>query len=154
MAFRWGRTCRDAPATRRPLVFVVFAARDPGTPSAPGGLLQRIQVIKGWVDDDAGLQQQVIDVAGGENGASVDRTSCAPRGEGADFLCGVWRDPDFDATRSAVYYARIVENPSCRYSTWQCLTLPEGERPAGCRDPFMQEMQQERAWTSPIWYTD
>ncbi len=134
-------------------VFVAFAARDPGTPSAPGGLLQRIQVIKGWVDDAGGLHQQVVDVAGGPNDASVDPNTCEPRGAGADFLCGVWSDPDFDASRRAVYYARVVENPSCRYSAWQCLGLEGGGRPAGCDDPFMAPIQQERAWTSPIWYT-
>jgi hypothetical protein len=134
-------------------VFAVFAARDPGTPSARGGLLQRIQIIKGFVDDDGGIHQQVIDVAGGDNGASVDPATCSEKGEGADFLCGVWRDPDFDPARRAVYYARVVENPSCRYSAWACLALPEGERPTGCAHSLMQATQQERAWTSPIWYT-
>ncbi|MDJ0849833.1 MAG: DUF3604 domain-containing protein [Myxococcota bacterium] len=141
------REGREAP------VFVAFAARDPGTSSQPGGLLQRIQVVKGWVDAEGGLHQQVIDVAGGPNDASVDPATCEPRGAGADFLCGVWRDPDFDASRRAVYYARVVENPSCRYSAWQCLGLPEGDRPSGCDAPLMQTVQQERAWTSPIWYT-
>jgi len=134
-------------------VFAVFAARDPGTASAPGGLLQRLQIIKGFVDDDGGLHQQVVDVAGGANEASVDPATCTPNGAGADFLCGVWRDPDFDPERSAVYYARVVENPSCRYSAWDCLTLPEAERPSGCSHTKMQAIQQERAWTSPIWYT-
>jgi hypothetical protein len=134
-------------------VFTVFAARDPGTSSAPGGLLQRIQIIKGWVDDEGGLHQEVIDVAGSDNGASVDRETCMPRGGGARQLCGVWTDPGFDPGRRAVYYARVVENPSCRYSAWQCLGLPPGDRPDGCDSPFMPEIQQERAWTSPIWYT-
>jgi hypothetical protein len=134
-------------------VLVAFAARDPGTATAPGGLLQRIQIIKGFVDDEGGLHQQVIDVAGGDNGADVDPETCAPRGAGADLLCAVWHDPDFDPARRAVYYARVVENPSCRYSTWQCLALPPEDRPAGCAEPFMPELQQERAWTSPIWYT-
>ena len=134
-------------------VFAVWASKDPGTLKAPGGLLQRVQVIKGWLDAEGGLHQEVVDVAGGENGAGVQRATCEPEGAGHDFLCGVWRDPEFDSTRRAVYYARVVENPSCRYSAWQCLTLLGDERPTGCTDPIMQAIQQERAWTSPIWYT-
>ena len=135
--------------------FVVWATRDPGTPKAPGGLLQRLQIIKGWVDDEGLVHEEVVDVAGGENGADVDPATCAPRGSGHGALCGVWRDPDFDPMRRAVYYARAVENPSCRYSTWQCLDFPKGSeaRPAGCDDGLMQRIQQERAWTSPVWYT-
>ncbi len=137
----------DAP------VFAAWAARDPGSPTVPGGRLQRIQIIKGWVGDEGGLHHRVVDVAGGDNGASVDPNTCEPQGAGEDFLCGVWRDPDFDPTRRAVYYARIVENPSCRYSAWDCLGLPESDRPSGCYGSPMQDVQQERAWTSPIWYT-
>ena len=96
----------------------MFAQRDPGTESAPGGLLQRIQIVKGWVDDAGGLHQQVIDVAGGPNGAGVDLDTCTPHGPGADALCGVWRDPEFDPARRAMYYARVLENPSCRFSAW------------------------------------
>jgi len=89
---------------------------------------------------------------GGVNGADVDPATCAPRGPGAVQICGVWRDPDFDPERRAVYYARVIENPSCRYSAWHCLGLEGGERPAGCDARAMAEIQQERAWTSPIWY--
>lgn len=133
--------------------FAVWATRDPGTPTAPGGLLQRLQVIKGWVDSDGIVHEEVIDVAGGENGADVDLATCEPRGTGHDSLCGVWRDPEFDAEKRAVYYARVVENPSCRYSTWQCLEEPADAKPTGCESDLMQTLQQERAWTSPIWYT-
>ena len=113
--------------------------------------LQRIQIIKGWVDDEGALHEEVVDVAGGPNDASVDPATCAPTGTGARELCGVWRDPAFDAELAAVYYARVVENPSCRYSAWRCSALPEAERPAGCRHERMSPVQQERAWTSPIW---
>ncbi|MGI9590121.1 MAG: DUF3604 domain-containing protein, partial [Myxococcota bacterium] len=140
------------PGDVRP-AFAVWATRDPGTAEAPGGLLQRLQIVKGWVDTDGAVHELVIDVAGGDNGADVDHATCEPRGPGHDMLCGVWRDPDFDPQRRAVYYARVVENPSCRYSAWQCLALPEAERPSGCSHELMQEIQQERAWTSPIWYT-
>jgi hypothetical protein len=143
----------DLPAGSDAPRFAVWAARDPGTAKAPGGLLQRIQIIKGWVDDDGGLHQEVIDVAGGPNDASVDLETCEPEGSGAAALCGVWRDPSFDATRDAVYYARVVENPSCRYTTWQCSALPAAERPEECGETHFPKLQQERAWTSPIWYS-
>jgi hypothetical protein len=64
----------------------------------------------------------------------------------------VWQDPNFDADQDAVYYARIVENPSCRWSARLCLSLPEGERPDGCTTDQLPKTIQERAWTSPIWY--
>ena len=137
--------------------FAAWATRDLGTEQAPGGLLQKIEVIKGWVDDAGMVHEEVVDIAGskpgGENDARVDAATCEPLGSGHQSLCGVWRDPDFDPARRAVYYARVVENPSCRYSAWQCLELPEDERPSGCSDPLMSPIQQERAWTSPIWYT-
>ena len=133
--------------------FVAIAAADPGTASRPGGDLERIQIIKGWVGDDGALHQAVFDIAGGESTASVDLATCEPRGAGSRLLCGVWTDPDFDADRRAVYYARVLENPSCRYSAWQCMALPADQRPAGCAHEVMSPVQQERAWTSPLWYT-
>jgi Protein of unknown function (DUF3604) len=131
--------------------FAAFASADPGTATAPGGDLQRIQIIKGWVDDDGGLHEEVFDIAGGSNGASVDPGTCQQTGTGARELCGVWRDPAYDAALGAVYYARVVENPSCRFSAWHCNALPGSERPPGCRHERMSPVQQERAWTSPIW---
>ena len=134
--------------------FLVSAMQDPGTEGRAGTALQRIQVVKGWVGDDGHIHQKVIDVAGDpNNGADVDLNTCSPRGAGASALCSVWRDPEFDSSKSAVYYARVVENPSCRWSTWHCLALPEGERPDGCDDPRVPKTIQERAWTAPIWYT-
>lgn len=133
--------------------FVTVAARDPGTAEQPGGLLQRIQIIKGWLDDEGVIHQQIHDVAGDpDNGADVDPETCEPRGPGADSLCSTWRDPDFDPERRAVYYARVVENPSCRYTAWQCLDLPPEERPADCDGDTHTRFIQERAWSSPIWY--
>ena len=132
--------------------FFVSAQQDPGIPDHPGTPLQRIQIVKGWVDEEGGLHQSVVDVAGGPRpGADVDPLTCEPTGSGASSLCSVWRDPDFDPTRPAVYYARVLENPSCRWSARLCLTLPEGERPDGCSDPRVPKTIQERAWTSPIW---
>ncbi|MBW2426918.1 MAG: DUF3604 domain-containing protein [Deltaproteobacteria bacterium] len=132
--------------------FVVSAMRDPGTPTHPGGLLQRAQIVKGWVDDDGRFHQRVFDVAGGANGAHVDPLTCATRGPGHDSLCSVWTDPEFDSSQRAVYYVRVLENPSCRWNALQCLELPESERPASCSDPNVTKVIQERLWTSPIWY--
>jgi hypothetical protein len=134
--------------------FLALALRDPGTAEQPGGLLQRIQIIKGWVDSDGLFHQSVYDIAGSsQNGANVDLTTCEPRGQGFDSLCGVWRDPDFDASRRAVYYARVLENPSCRHTARLCLNTDDGEQPAACSDPDLPKEIQERAWTSPIWVT-
>jgi hypothetical protein len=136
-------------------VFAVAALADPGLPSRPGGLLQRIQIIKGWVDEEGLFHQEVHDIAGNaENGADVDLATCTPKGEGAASLCGVWRDTDFDPDREAVYYARVIENPSCRWSTQVCLGLPEEERPDGCTSDRLPRTIQERAWTSPIVYAN
>jgi hypothetical protein len=133
--------------------FAVSALADPGMPKQPGGLLQRLQVIKGWVDDDGQFHQEVHDIAGdAENGADVDPATCRPRGSGASSLCGVWQDPNFDVDQDAVYYARIIENPSCRWSARLCLSLPEADRPDGCTSDQLPRTIQERAWTSPIWY--
>ena len=133
--------------------FVVNALRDPGTTDHPGGLLQRVQIVKGWVGDDGHFHQAIHEVAGvANNEADVDLATCTPRGAGASRLCGVWRDPDFDPARGAVYYARVLENPSCRYTTRSCATAASEERPARCEDPRVPATIQERAWTSPIWY--
>jgi hypothetical protein len=133
--------------------FAVFALADPGTSAFPGGLLQRIQIIKGWMGDEGLFHQEVHDVAGkAHNGADVDLSTCTPRGPGATSLCTVWQDPAFDAEQDAVYYARVVENPSCRWSTRLCLSMPEGDRPNGCTMDQLPRVIQERAWTSPIWY--
>jgi len=135
-------------------IFIASAISDPGTPQNPGNLLQRLQIVKGWHDDNGDHHQQVFDVAGDKNnGASVDLSSCATTGAGFEQLCTVWRDPDFSAERNAVYYLRAVENPSCRYSTWQCNALAESERPTDCKTEDVPKTIQERAWSSPIWYT-
>ncbi len=133
--------------------FAVSAMADPGTPERPGALLQRIQIVKGWIDDDGRFRQEVHDVAGSADGeASVDLATCTPKGPGKSTLCGFWRDESFDTSRDTVYYARIVENPSCRWSTRLCNAMPAGERPDGCTTDQLPKTIQERAWTSPIWY--
>ena len=109
-----GGTLEPQPASSAP-VFVVSAMQD--STSAP---LQRIQIVKGWLDGDD-YQVQVFEIAGdANNGASVDLDTCALEGEGFGDLCAVWQDPDFDPAQRAYYYARVLENPSCRWTTWQC----------------------------------
>jgi hypothetical protein len=129
-------------------VFIAAAAGDP-----EGGLLQRLQVIKVWHEKDQVFHQAVYDIAGNRvNGAGVDLTNCETHGPGEMQLCATWQDPDFKPDQAAAYYVRVVENPSCRWSWHECLTLPEDERPATCSDPDIPKVIQERAWTSPIWY--
>jgi len=143
----------ERPATAKAPGFAVSALADPGTPAQPGGLLQRLQIIKAWVGEDGLFHQEVHDVAGSaDNGAGVDSATCEPLGPGARELCGVWRDPGFDPSLDAIYYARVVENPSCRWSAHLCLSLPVSERPDGCAAGRLPETIQERAWTSPIAY--
>ena len=132
--------------------FAVRAHRDPGTAEHPGGLLERVQIIKVQATEDGNFHQQVFDVAGGPTGAGVHSGSCEPYGPGADSLCAVWQDPEFDSEASAAYYVRAIENPSCRWTTWSCLALPEQERPALCYDENEAKLTQERIWSSPIWY--
>jgi hypothetical protein len=103
--------------------------------------------------DDGQVHQKIYEVASGESTGEVDPTRCVPLASGADSLCGVWRDPDFDPSEPTVYYARVLENPSCRFSTLQCNQLDATDRPDGCSEPSVPKLVQERAWTSPIWYT-
>lgn len=111
-----GGTLGPQPASSAPM-FVVSAMQD--STSAP---LQRIQIVKGWLDGDD-YQVQAFEIAGdANNGASVDLDTCELQGEGFGDLCGVWQDPNFDPGQRAYYYARVLENPSCRWTTWQCST--------------------------------
>jgi hypothetical protein len=146
---------RDAAPT-----FVVSALADPGTAEAPGTPLQRVQIVKGWATDDA-TYERVYEVAGdADNGAGVDLLTCEPHGEGSTALCSVWRDPDFDPGQSAFYYARAVENPTCRWSQKLCraagVRCDDAETIApgfeDCCAESHRPVIQERAWTSPIWY--
>ncbi len=138
----------------------VWALRDPGGAGAPSAPLQRIQIVKGWVEGGES-RERVYEVVGDPaSGAQLDLATCTPA-PGADQLCRVWRDPDFDAAAPAFYYARVVENPSCRWNTWACnahhvdCANPESvpRELAACCDPAVPKSIQERAWTSPIWYT-
>ncbi|MFB6264375.1 MAG: DUF3604 domain-containing protein, partial [Bradymonadaceae bacterium] len=123
-----------------------------GTESRPGTLLQQIQIVEGTVGPAGEASVEVHTVAGDpDNGASVDPDTCETTGQGFDTLCATWTDEEFDASKRHFYYARVLENPSCRWSTYQCNALEEGERPAVCDSREVPETIQERAWTSPIW---
>jgi hypothetical protein len=142
--------------------FLVLANHDSGTAMHPGTLLQRIQIIKGWLTKGGEYRERVIDVAGdADNGASVDTRTCTVHGDGFRELCAVWTDQDFRPEEQAYYYSRVVENPSCRWSQRICVDKgvdckrPEtvGQGLEECCAPEHQPVIQERAWTSPIWYT-
>lgn len=129
--------------------FLVSAQAD-----TQGQRLERIQIIKVWPGEEGDYEQRVFNVAGGPiPGATLDEVSCEPIKAGASALCSVWEDPEFDPDQSAVYYSRVLELPSCRWTRQRCNALPENERPAWCADPRIPGSVQERAWTSPIWYT-
>jgi hypothetical protein len=142
--------------------FAVWAARDPGSPRRAGTKLQRIQIIKGWVENGE-AREAVYDVVGHPPGAAaVDVATCEQSGPGADSLCAVWVDPDFDPGEHAFYYARVLENPGCRWSAYACNALgvacadeDSADRALFelCCDPDRPRAIQERAWSSPIWYT-
>lgn len=141
--------------------------------------LQQIQIIKGWVDAQGETHEMVYTVAGGDNGAGVDK-QCQLTGPGHERLCATWQDEDFDPSVPAFYYVRVLENPVCRYTTHLCqqdfevnpldedckeqLRVLGRENPRKAADaafccsnettlPIVQPVIQERAWTSPIWYT-
>jgi hypothetical protein len=121
--------------------------------------LQRIQMVKGWIDATGQTHEKVIDIACADglqvesasgrcpdNGAGVDLTSCQfSAGLGATELKTVWRDPDYNPNQSAFYYVRVLMNPTCRWSSFDAIRL--GREP----DPTVPATIQERAWSSPIW---
>lgn len=141
--------------------FAVSALRDAGDALDPSVPLQRIQIIKGTVDASGVPQATVYEVAGDpNNGATVDVATCQPSGAGFDSLCTVWTDPSFDPTQAAYYYVRVLENPTCRWSTYACNTgtfdcANPSSVPAeyaACCTAGLEATVQERAWSSPIWY--
>ncbi len=144
----------QAPEGKTPSL-LVMALRDAN--SAP---LQRLQVVKGWVQDGV-AQERVYDVACSDglqpdarsqrckdNGAKVNLKDCSiSTDKGAAALSTTWRDPDFNPSMAAFYYVRVLENPVCRYSQRDALKIA-AEHPAN-----VPKTIQERAWTSPVWYT-
>ena len=157
-----GSVLSAGPSAQVQPSFLVTASQDAGTPDAPGTPLQRLQVIKGWVDAQGQHHERTIEVAGNaDNDATVDLQSCAATGSGFADLCTVWVDKDFDPSERAYYYSRVVENPTCRWSQRICAAasvncaLPEtvSEGYEGCCDTQHRPIVQERAWSSPIWYS-
>ena len=136
--------------------FIVWALRDMN--SAP---LQRIQIIKGWIDMNSGRpKEKVFDIACSDglepdpitnrcpdNGARVNINDCSITSNvGSSELKTVWKDPEFKVDDKAFYYVRVLENPTCRWSTWDA--IKSGFKPR----EGLHEIIQERAWSSPIWY--
>ena len=149
-----GSDLTEAPEGRAPS-FMVYAIRDP-----IGGNLDRIQIIKGWMDRRGNTHEKVYDVAWSNDrvtgadgklppvGNTVDaETANFTNTIGASELGTVWTDPDFDPQQHAFYYARVIEIPTPRWSTIEAfrfgIPIPEGA----------PVTTQERAYTSPIWYT-
>ena len=131
----------SAPASGAKPAFIAFAARDPAAGAAP---LDRIQLVKGWVDASGAMHSSVRTIASSE--ASSDDA-----GTGAQTLCAVVRDEAFDAAESAYYYLRAVQVPTRRWSAYDCERLG-AQAPARCADGSLPETTVEMAWTSPIWY--
>jgi hypothetical protein len=135
--------------------FMVYALKDP-----IGANLDRIQIVKGWLDADGNTQEQVYDVAwSGDrklNGSGqlppVGNTVDLKRANwsntiGAAELGAVWSDPDFDPKQRAFYYARVIEIPTPRWLVYDAFRYGV-DLPADAATTL-----QERAYTSPIWYT-
>jgi hypothetical protein len=130
--------------------FVASVLRDPTEVGAP---LQKLELVKGWVDREGRLHSRVTTIAGDtESTAGVDLETGKRTGSGHASLCAVVRDETFDSSQSAYYYLRAVENPSARWSVYDCLRLPEAERPEVCSDGSYPATIQEMAWSSPVWY--
>ena len=149
-----GAVLRPQPDQNESPTFFVWAAAD--WMSAP---LQRIQVVKGWIDAEGETHELVQDIvcADGlevdpmtnrcpDNGASVDISTCQILGDtGAGQLMATWQDPNFNPNQDAFYYVRALQNPTCRWSTYDAIRL--GREP----DPRVSTTIRERAWSSPIW---
>jgi hypothetical protein len=131
-----------------PLRFLATALQDP-----LGAPLQRLQLVKGWIDKAGQSRYEVIDIAGEANlPGRLDPVSGEWRGSGSPSLCTVYEDRDFDPHTPSYYYLRAVEVPSWRWSWAQCMALAEQERPDACSNDAAKTVQ-EMAWTSPVWYS-
>jgi len=150
-----GGDLRTMPAGAKAPSFMVYALRDP-----IGANLDRIQIIKGWLDGKGNIHEQIYDVAwSGDRvadangklpavGNTVDVANANwTNSIGAPELATVWTDPSFDPAQKAFYYTRVIEIPTPRWSTYDAfrfgIELPEG----------VPATTQERAYSSPIWYT-
>jgi hypothetical protein len=148
-----GGDLSDAPAGKAP-TFLAGAMKDPLS-----GNLDRIQIIKGWLDAKGEVHEKVYDVAwSGDRqpdakgklpavGNTVDVENATWKNTiGAPELITVWEDPDFDAKQRAFYYVRVIEIPTPRWTAYDAKKF--GVKPL----PGTRMTTQERAYTSPIWY--
>ena len=146
----------DLMGDGRTPTFLAWASRDPSS-----ALLQRLQMVKVWLDDETGdTKEAVYDIQCSDglqpdpdtrrcpdNEAGVNLQDCSVSADkGAADLRVAWQDPDFKPDERSVYYIRVLENPTCRWSTWDALRA--GTEP----HPDLPLTIQERAWSSPIWY--
>ncbi|UCG73728.1 MAG: DUF3604 domain-containing protein [Chromatiales bacterium] len=150
-----GGDLRDAPSGKAP-AFMIRALRDPD-----GANLDRVQIIKGWLDSDSELQERVYDVAVSDGrqigadgraktpvGSTVDIEKATFTNTIGDAVMAVhWVDPDFDADEHAFYYVRVLEIPTPRWTTHDAAFF-NIKRPDN-----VPATVQDRAYTSPIWYT-
>jgi hypothetical protein len=148
-----GGDLREAPAGKA-ATFLVAALKDP-----MGANLDRIQIVKGWLDAQGELHERVYDVAWAGTRKPGTDGKLPPVGNTVDVanatwtntigdpeLITVWRDPDFNAGQRAFYYARVLEIPTPRWTAYDAKYF--GVKP----DPKIPMTLQERAYTSPIWY--
>ncbi len=134
------------PPGAKPKLFAT-AVQDP-----EAAQLQKLQIIKGWIDSEGQSRYKVVDVGGREHSeGELDLATGRWGGSGASSLCAVFEDDEFDPSLPAYYYLRAVEVPTLRWSWAQCVALPESERPEECDNDAPKSIQ-EMAWTSPIWY--
>jgi Protein of unknown function (DUF3604) len=126
-----GGDLTHAPKGRAPTL-LIHAVRDPLSKG-----LDSLQVVKGWLAADGSRRERIYDATQADAG-----------GEGATQLATVWRDPDFDPAQRAFYYVRVLERPTPRHQTYDAQAL--GIDPATLGYPLTI---QERAWSSPVWYT-
>jgi hypothetical protein len=149
-----GGDLKAAPAGKAP-TFLVAALKDP-----VGANLDRIQIIKAWIDASGKAQEKVYDVVWSGNRKPGKNGKLPPVGDtvdvatatwtntiGAPELSTVWKDPDFKANQRALYYARVIEIPTPRWTAYDQVRF--GVK-MGKEVPMKH---QERAWTSPIWYS-
>ncbi len=150
-----GGDLREAPADKSP-TFLVAALKDP-----IGANLDRIQVVKGWLDKQGALHEKIYDVVWSDGRKPDAKTGKLPpvgntvdiaeatwsNSIGAPELITVWKDPDFDASLRAFYYARVIEIPTPRWTAYDANRF--GARMAG----DVPMTAQQRAYTAPIWYT-
>ncbi len=151
-----GGDLRAAPAGKAP-TFLVAALRDP-----IGANLVRIQIVKGWLDAEGRTHEKVYDVVWGDAGRrkrgadgkvppvgnTVDLEEVTWKDTiGAPELIAVWKDPAFDPSERAFYYARVLQIPTPRWTAYDARYFGV-EMPKGAT-----MMLQDRAYTSPIWYT-